>query len=142
VDDFDHLRDELSLGVGNAAVFSAFFLRSQREEIPDRRKLLQFKNIAANALPLSVPGYFRPLSPEILSRFPMIRSAVITSLVIIDSTVADYQSLIAGLVPGAEAIVLERDRDGVEQITEALANYSDLKSVHIVSLTLSHWDTT
>jgi large repetitive protein len=72
----------------------------------------------------------------------MIRSAVITSLVIIDSTVADYQSLIAGLVPGAEAIVLERDRDGVEQITEALANYSDLKSVHIVSLTLSHWDTT
>jgi Domain of unknown function (DUF4347) len=60
-------------------------------------------------------------------------STPITSLVFIDSTVADYQSLIAGLTPGAEAIVLEGNRDGVEQITEALANYSHIKSLHIVS---------
>jgi hypothetical protein len=59
--------------------------------------------------------------------------APVTSLVFIDAAVADYQSLIDGLVPGAEAIVLDLAQDGVEQITAALASRSNIQSVHIVS---------
>ncbi|MCU0571229.1 MAG: DUF4347 domain-containing protein [Oculatellaceae cyanobacterium Prado106] len=60
-------------------------------------------------------------------------SPAITALVFIDAAVADYQSLIDGLIPGTAAIVLEPDRDGVEQITEALTPYQNLKSLHLVS---------
>ncbi|NJR40936.1 MAG: DUF4347 domain-containing protein [Leptolyngbyaceae cyanobacterium CSU_1_4] len=59
--------------------------------------------------------------------------APITSLVFIDVAVADYQSLIDGLAPGSEAIVLDPAQDGVEQITAALAGRSDIQSVHLVS---------
>lgn len=59
--------------------------------------------------------------------------APVTSLVFIDATVTDYQSLIDGLVPGSEAIVLDPAQDGVEQITATLANRNDIQSVHIVS---------
>ncbi len=59
--------------------------------------------------------------------------APVKSLVFIDAAVDDYQSLIDGLVPGAEAIVLDSAQDGIEQITATLANRSDIQSVHIVS---------
>jgi Domain of unknown function (DUF4347)/Bacterial Ig-like domain/Putative Ig domain/RTX calcium-binding nonapeptide repeat (4 copies) len=55
------------------------------------------------------------------------------SLVFIDSTVADYHSLMAGLVAGTEAIVLDPTLDGVEQITAALAGRREIQSVHLVS---------
>ncbi|MBW4514419.1 MAG: DUF4347 domain-containing protein [Timaviella obliquedivisa GSE-PSE-MK23-08B] len=59
--------------------------------------------------------------------------APVKSLVFIDAAVVDYQSLIDGLVPGTEAIVLDPAQDGVEQMTATLANRSDIQSVHIVS---------
>ncbi|MGL5065198.1 MAG: DUF4347 domain-containing protein, partial [Microcoleus sp.] len=54
-------------------------------------------------------------------------------LVFIDSTVKNYHNLIAGVKPGTEVIVLDAARDGVEQITEALASRNNIDSVHIVS---------
>ena len=57
----------------------------------------------------------------------------IMSLVFIDSTVADYQQLLEGLLPGTEAILLDPQRDGVAQITEVLAQRQSISSVHIVS---------
>ncbi|NJR24917.1 MAG: DUF4347 domain-containing protein, partial [Richelia sp. CSU_2_1] len=54
-------------------------------------------------------------------------------LMFIDKTVENYQNLIAGTKPGTEVIVLDAARDGVEQITEALASRSNIDSVHIVS---------
>jgi hypothetical protein len=59
--------------------------------------------------------------------------APLSSLVFIDSTVADYQSLLEGLTAGTEAIVLDPAEDGVEQITAALASRTGIESVHIVS---------
>jgi glucose/arabinose dehydrogenase len=54
------------------------------------------------------------------------------SIVFIDSRVPDYQSLIAG-VNASEVIVLNPNQDGVKQITEVLAEHSQIASVHIVS---------
>jgi hypothetical protein len=57
----------------------------------------------------------------------------ITQVVVIDPTVEDYQSLAPSAEPRKEIFILDRARDGVEQITELLASYTDLDAVHIVS---------
>jgi hypothetical protein len=57
----------------------------------------------------------------------------ITQIVVIDPTVEDYQSLAPSAEPRKEIFILDRAGDGVEQITELLASYTDLDAVHIVS---------
>ncbi|MCX7066613.1 MAG: DUF4347 domain-containing protein, partial [Methylococcales bacterium] len=54
-------------------------------------------------------------------------------LIIIDSQVIDWQSLIVGLSPDAAILILDPTRDGVSQIAEAVANYSNLDAIHIIS---------
>ncbi|MBK4730963.1 DUF4347 domain-containing protein [Oxynema sp. CENA135] len=54
-------------------------------------------------------------------------------LAILDPTVDDCQMLAAGVVPGTQVVILDRNRDGVEQITEILRDIPDLESLHIVS---------
>ncbi|MDJ0633337.1 MAG: SdrD B-like domain-containing protein, partial [Xenococcaceae cyanobacterium MO_188.B29] len=54
-------------------------------------------------------------------------------LVFIDSNVSDYAYLAAGVIPGAEVIILEPNQDGIKQITQALNFYSYPVSLHIVS---------
>jgi len=67
-----------------------------------------------------------------------------TQLVFVDSAVADHEGLLDGLAParpsadaenGAdfEVIVLDSSRDGVTQITEALASRDAIDAVHILS---------
>ena len=53
-------------------------------------------------------------------------------LVFIDPTITNYQNLVAG-VQGASVIFLDANRDGVEQISEAIEQYTDIASVHIIS---------
>ncbi|MFV1973757.1 MAG: DUF4347 domain-containing protein, partial [Thiohalobacterales bacterium] len=55
------------------------------------------------------------------------------TLVFIDAAVPDYEKLIQGLPGDTEVIVLEAGRDGVEQISEALADRENLTSISIVS---------
>ncbi|NQZ67229.1 MAG: DUF4347 domain-containing protein, partial [Lentisphaeria bacterium] len=57
----------------------------------------------------------------------------INSLAIIDWDVQDPQTIINGLPIGTTHVILDSDRDGVQQIAEILANYSDLDAVHIFS---------
>ncbi|MEI2768202.1 MAG: DUF4347 domain-containing protein [Nitrosomonas sp.] len=45
------------------------------------------------------------------------------NIFIIDSRVADYQSLITGLPADSEAFVLNPDQDGIAQMQAILANY-------------------
>jgi hypothetical protein len=56
-----------------------------------------------------------------------------SSIVFIDSSVQDYQSLIAGIKLGTEVAVLDSVRNQVEQIGEYLAGRSNISSLHIVS---------
>nr|MDZ7999576.1 DUF4347 domain-containing protein [Aulosira sp. DedVER01a] len=56
----------------------------------------------------------------------------IKDIVFIDTSVIDYQSLNAGIKLGYQVVILDSTKDGVAQITEALA-VGKFKSVHIVS---------
>jgi hypothetical protein len=55
------------------------------------------------------------------------------SVVFIDANVDDYQSLVLGAVPKAEVIVLDKNSDGVAQMTAALVGRTDISTIHIVS---------
>ena len=57
----------------------------------------------------------------------------INSIAFIDTTVPDYQTLIAAINPEFEIVLLDSTRDGVEQISSILANRNKLTSVHIIS---------
>src|SRR4028119_1236551 len=57
----------------------------------------------------------------------------VSTLVFIDSNVEDYQSLISGVSPNAEVIILDKTLDGIEQITERLAIEQNIEAIHIIS---------
>src|SRR4028118_825508 len=63
----------------------------------------------------------------------MIQKKNVSTLVFIDSNVEDYQSLISGVSPNAEVIILDETLDGIEQITERLAIEQNIKAIHIIS---------
>ncbi len=61
-----------------------------------------------------------------------------SELVLVNENVADYEQLIADLKGSdknriIEAVVLESDRDGIEQVSEILAERNDLDAIHIIS---------
>ncbi len=56
-----------------------------------------------------------------------------SAIAFIDRQVEDYQSLIAGVKPGTEVVVLDGNRDAIDQITEVLGDRSNIDSIHIIS---------
>src|SRR4028118_1430720 len=63
----------------------------------------------------------------------MIPKKNVSHLVFIDSNVEDYQSLISGVSPNAEVIILDETLGGIEQITERLATTQNIEAIHIIS---------
>src|SRR4028118_1036331 len=57
----------------------------------------------------------------------------LSTIVFIDAAVADYQTLLDQVKLGVEAIVIDSHRDGVEQMSEVLANRTNISSIHLVS---------
>ncbi|MEG4083486.1 DUF4347 domain-containing protein [Microcoleus sp. POL10_C6] len=56
-----------------------------------------------------------------------------SAIAFIDSQVEDYQSLIAGVTPDTEVVILDENRDAIDQITEILALRTNIDSIHIIS---------
>ena len=54
-------------------------------------------------------------------------------IIFIDSQVEDYQLLAQGVLPDIEIVILESDRNGIEQITDVLSQRNNLTTIHIVS---------
>ena len=54
-------------------------------------------------------------------------------LIVIDSRVANWQSLLGNVNPDTAILVLDPTRDGISQIAEAVANYSNLDAIQIIS---------
>ncbi|MEM8791283.1 MAG: DUF4347 domain-containing protein [Pseudomonadota bacterium] len=54
-------------------------------------------------------------------------------LVFIDAAVGDVETLMADIDPNAEVIFLDADRDGVEQIAEAVQSRSNIDAIHILA---------
>jgi uncharacterized repeat protein (TIGR02059 family) len=76
------------------------------------------------------------------SSLPVLTGAAATGpqrheVVFISDDVDDAQTLLGGLRPGVEAVVLDSTRDGLAQIADHLAGRSGIASLHIVSHGLS-----
>ena len=68
----------------------------------------------------------------------LMAAAGMRELVFINENIADYQQLIADLQGGdddriIEVVVLDADRDGIEQVSEILSERSDLAAVHFIA---------
>ncbi|MEO8497833.1 MAG: DUF4347 domain-containing protein, partial [Planctomycetota bacterium] len=67
------------------------------------------------------------------------QAALRKEIAFVDSQVLDYQQLIddlqsqSGLDGQFEIVLLDANRDGVEQISEALAGYHELDAIHLIS---------
>ena len=55
------------------------------------------------------------------------------TVVFVDAGVSGYQALADSVEPGTKVVVLDPDRNGIEQITEELAHHNQLDSVQILS---------
>jgi len=56
-----------------------------------------------------------------------------TKVLIVDSAVANYESLIEGVGTDTEVIVLKAEQDGVAQITQMLGDRQNIQTLHILS---------
>ena len=50
-----------------------------------------------------------------------------------DPTVPNYHTLLAGMDPNIEVIMLDGGRDGMEQIASALSGRTGIDAIHIIS---------
>ena len=67
-----------------------------------------------------------------LARVAMAAEAPRREIVFVDNQVKDYQQLVAQVRPGAEVIVLDKTRDGLQQIADALRGRSGIDAIHII----------
>jgi VCBS repeat-containing protein len=56
-----------------------------------------------------------------------------TEVAFVDPTVPDYETLVAGMGPNVEVIMLDATRDGIEQIAESLAGRTGIDAIHLIS---------
>jgi len=54
-------------------------------------------------------------------------------IVFIDTRVEDYQTLLLGIDPSAEAVLLDPTRDGIEQMAEILRDRSNIDAIHLIA---------
>ncbi|MBK9081556.1 MAG: DUF4347 domain-containing protein [Rhizobiales bacterium] len=54
-------------------------------------------------------------------------------IIFVDSTVSNWTEITASAAPGAEIVILDANRDGVEQIAAALTGRTNIDAIHIVS---------
>ncbi len=57
----------------------------------------------------------------------------IKEVVIVDTTVEDYQTLVSGLSRDAEVYYIDSEQDGMLQVANILSKYSDLDAIHIIT---------
>ena len=63
-------------------------------------------------------------------------TADVHEIVVVDGTVADYQTLIAGIDPSLPVIILEPDSSGlgeIEMMAQVLSRYQNLDAIHLVT---------
>ena len=60
-------------------------------------------------------------------------SQTATTVVFIDASVSDYQTLQTGVIEGVETVILSPNQNGIEEITEFLQQHPQITTIHIVS---------
>ncbi|WP_228048946.1 DUF4347 domain-containing protein [Nodularia sp. LEGE 06071] len=56
-----------------------------------------------------------------------------TTVVFIDDSISDYQTLQTGVVEGVEAVILSPNQNGIAEITEFIQQHPQITTIHIVS---------
>ncbi|AHI29968.1 DUF4347 domain-containing protein [Marinobacter similis] len=80
-----------------------------------------------------------PPTQEGESTSPVAESAIRTELVFVDTDTPNYQQLVDDILSegndnrSLEVILLDNNRDGIEQITAALQNYQAVDAIHLIS---------
>jgi len=73
------------------------------------------------------------LAPERAPAETAAKAAGPGTIVFVDASVSNPQALLAGLKPGVEVVMLDKNRDGVQQIADALKGRHGLESIQIIS---------
>ncbi|CAN7603326.1 SwmB domain-containing protein [Phenylobacterium sp. LjRoot164] len=55
-----------------------------------------------------------------------------SEVVFVDTRVEGYETIVAGVAPGAEVVLIDASGDGVAQMAQALAGRTDIAAIHIV----------
>ena len=55
------------------------------------------------------------------------------SIYFVDASLTDLDALLAGLPAGAEIVLIQPDRDGLQQMLDALAGRSDIDALHVLT---------
>lgn len=66
-------------------------------------------------------------------KYPNTRGSRVKTLVFIDYTVEDFQSLVKVLLPSSEVIIIQPNSQEIEQITQTLNKYTQIKNLHIIA---------
>ncbi|PJE39350.1 MAG: hypothetical protein CUR33_19285, partial [Pseudomonas sp.] len=61
------------------------------------------------------------------------QSGVRKEVVFVDTRAPNYQELLKGVSPNAEVVLLSTNKDGVQQIADALAGRTGIDAIHIIS---------
>ena len=56
-----------------------------------------------------------------------------TALVVVDTSIENYESLLADIAEGTEVLLIDGDADGLDQILDYVAGRNDISSIHILS---------
>lgn len=80
-------------------------------------------------------GFVDSSAPQLAEALASLQSGADArrELVFVDTRVADYQSLLGGIAPSAQVVILDGSRDGIQQIAETLANFDQVDAIHLIS---------
>ncbi|MDB9455172.1 DUF4347 domain-containing protein [Dolichospermum circinale] len=56
-----------------------------------------------------------------------------TTIVFIDASLSDYNTLQAGIIEGVKTVIISPDKDGIEQISQILQQHPHITTIHILS---------
>ncbi|MBO1047272.1 MAG: DUF4347 domain-containing protein [Dolichospermum sp. DEX182a] len=60
-------------------------------------------------------------------------SQTATTIVFIDASLSDYQTLQAGIIEGVKSVIISPEQDGIEQISQILQQHPHITTIHILS---------
>ncbi len=81
-----------------------------------------------------------PITPQLLDLGiapvvpPSLSASITGEIAFIDSSLPNYESLVAEVRSGVTVVILEGDRDGIAQITQVLKSAKNISAIHLISL--------
>ncbi len=77
-----------------------------------------------------VPG---PASPPMAHEPATAAASNITTVLIVDPSVTNWQSLVTGVKPGVDVVLLDPAKDGITQVTRALSGLTGVKNLEFLT---------